>query len=243
VSSALVVGATTGVGRGIARALAKRGVDLMLVARTERDLRATAADMEVRFGIRAHWLVADIAAPGFEPDDLLERCKSLLGDVASVFVPAGAVSDEDCGPNPDIVAPIAAVNFLGPARIAATFGRAMRSRGAGQVILFSSIAAAAPRGRNVAYSAAKAALEIYARGLRKELEPKGVRLAVIALGYVDTRLSFGMNLRFPVADPDAVGEYVVSRRLQGRCHYPRFWWWITFVLRHLPWPIYRRMPF
>ena len=242
-SSALVVGATTGVGRGIARALAKRGVDLVLVARTERDLRATAADLEVRFGIRAHWLVADIAVRGFDPGALLARCKNSLGAVDSVFVPAGTVSDEDCGPNPDIIVPIAGVNYFGPARIAATFGSAMGSRGIGQVILFSSIAAAAPRGRNVAYSAAKAALEIYARGLRWELEPKGVRVAVIALGYVDTRLSFGMKLRFPVADPDAVGEYVVRRRLRGRCYYPRFWWWIVLVLRHLPWPIYRRMPF
>jgi len=199
--------------------------------------------MEVRFGFRAHWLVTTSPSPALSQTTCWNGARVCSGTWPSVFVPAGAVSDEDYGPNPDIVAPIAAVNYLGPARIAATFGRAMRSRGAGQVILFSSIAAAAPRGRNVAYSAAKAALEIYARGLRKELEPKGVRLAVIALGYVDTRLSFGMKLRFPVADPDAVGEYVVSRRLHGRCHYPRFWWWITLVLRHLPWPIYRRMPF
>jgi NAD(P)-dependent dehydrogenase (short-subunit alcohol dehydrogenase family) len=138
---------------------------------------------------------------------------------------------------------MAAVNYLGPAKIAAAFGREMARKGTGALVLFSSIAAAAPRRKNLAYSAAKAALEVYARGLRHELEPKGVRVAVLALGYVDTRLSFGMRLPFRVATPEEVASYAASPVLRGRRYYPRFWWWITFILRHLPWTVYRRLSF
>ena len=241
--SAVVIGATTGVGRALARALAKRGRDLVVVARSERDLQATASDLALRFGIRADVIALDIARPDLDVDKLVEQCARTTGEVDTVFIPAGAVLDTDVGACPDVVGPITAVNYLGPAKIAAAFGREMARRGKGAVVMFSSIAAAAPRSRNAAYSAAKAALEVYARALRHELEPKGVRVAVLALGYVDTRLSFGMQLRFRVATPNEVATFAMGSDLRGRHYYPRFWWWITCVLRHLPWSVYRRLSF
>ena len=92
---------------------------------------------------------------------------------------------------------------------------------------------------------AKAALETYAKALRITLEPRGVRVFVVALGYVDTALSFGMRLLFPVADPAAVAAFVVRQGLRksGKRHFPAFWWGITTVLRLLPWFIYRRLSF
>jgi short-subunit dehydrogenase len=121
----------------------------------------------------------------------------------------------------------------------------MAERGRGSLVLFSSIAAAAPRRRNAAYSAAKAALEVYAKALRHELEPRGVKVLVIALGYVDTRQSYGMRLLFPIARPESVAEYVAgaAQHSAGKRHFPWFWFWITALLRLLPWSIYRRLSF
>jgi decaprenylphospho-beta-D-erythro-pentofuranosid-2-ulose 2-reductase len=243
VSSAVIVGGSSGIGRSLARALAARGTNVLLIARTKEDLSATASDLTVRFGIRAAWIAMDISQPELDAEALARRCVDTIGDVHAVYLPAGAVSDDDLGPNPAAVDPMTAVNFTGPAKIAAAFGKDMAARGSGTIVFFSSIAAAAPRRKNVAYSAAKAALEVYAKGLRHDLEPKGVRVAVVAPGYVDTRLSYGMALRFPVASPDQVADFVVARELRGRHYYPRFWGWITWVLRHLPWSIYRRLSF
>jgi short-subunit dehydrogenase len=223
--------------------LAKRGQDVIVVARSERDLKATAADLALRFGVRTEAITLDIARPDLDVDALVQQCTKVAGRVDTVFIPAGAILETDIGACPDAVFPMAAVNYLGPAKIAAAFGREMARQGTGALVLFSSIAAAAPRRKNVAYSAAKAALEVYARGLRHELEPKGVRVAVLALGYVDTHLSFGMHLLFRVATPDEVASYAVGTGLRGRRYYPRFWWWITFILRHLPWTVYRRLSF
>jgi short-subunit dehydrogenase len=244
-SSAVVVGASSGVGRALAGALARSGYALTVVARNARDLEATAADLRLRFDITCNTAVRDIGALDFDVDAFAQECAQAHGSVDCLLVPAGANSMDDVAGNPAAIFPMAAVNFLGPARLAAAFGRQMAEHGRGVIILFSSIAAAAPRSRNAAYSAAKAALEVYAKALRVELEPRGVRVIVIALGYVDTRLSFGMKLLFPVASPDAVAAFVMSRALHGggKFHYPRFWWWITVILRHLPWGLYRRLKF
>jgi decaprenylphospho-beta-D-erythro-pentofuranosid-2-ulose 2-reductase len=245
VSSAVIVGASSGVGRVLAVALAKSGHALTVVARSARDLEATAADVRLRFDVTCNTVVQDIGAADFDVDAFARRCAADLGSVDCLLVPAGASSTEDVAGNPASVFPMITANYVGPARLAAAFGRLMAERRRGVIVLFSSIAAAAPRSRNAAYSAAKAALEVYAKALRVELAPHGVRVVVIALGYVDTRLSFGMKLLFPVASPDAVAAFVLNLTLRGagKFHYPRFWWWITMILRHLPWILYRRLKF
>ena len=103
----------------------------------------------------------------------------------------------------------------------------------------------APRSKNPAYSAAKAALETYAAGLRHALASRNVAVMVVALGYVDTPQSFGLSLLLPIASPEAVAEHVV-RRLRGaggKAYFPRFWWGVTTTLRLMPWSIYRRLQF
>jgi NAD(P)-dependent dehydrogenase (short-subunit alcohol dehydrogenase family) len=124
----------------------------------------------------------------------------------------------------------------------------MAVQGAGSIVLFSSIAAVAARTKNLAYSAAKAALETYAVGLRHALADRGVEVLVLALGYVDTSQTFGQRLLFPVAHAEEVAEQVMKRlrgaRLSGGKHYfPWFWWWITTCIRGLPWFVYRRLRF
>ena len=64
----------------------------------------------------------------------------------------------------------------------------MEQQRQGNIVLFSSIAAVAPRQRNAVYSAAKAALETYGRAIRHHLADTEVRVQVYALGYVDEPL-------------------------------------------------------
>jgi hypothetical protein len=73
----------------------------------------------------------------------------------------------------------------------------------------------------------------------------GVRVQFYRLGYVDTQLSFGRKMLFPIAAPEAVAKYVVRNfnRDIGRAHFPTFWAGITLLLRTLPWAIFRRLQF
>ncbi len=243
-SNAVVIGASSGVGRALAQELARCGSNVVVVSRDTRDIEATAADLRERLQVRSLGVALDIASADLDHEAFVDSCTAFLGDVDSVFIPAGTVSDDDVGATPEVLVALTATNYLGPARLAAAFARRMLPRRRGEIVLFSSIAAGAPRTRNAAYSAAKAALEVYARGLRHSLEPQGISVRVYALGYVDTPLSFGRKLLLPIASPEATARHVVSHRdRSGKYYYPRFWWWVLIVLEHMPWALYRRLSF
>lgn len=241
-SSAVVIGATSGVGRALARCLAEAGHDLIILGRDRAELDATVSDIEFRYSRRCRAYCRDIQDPDWDVSAFAAECAAFFGEeIDAVFLPAGGARGDDVGPNPDVVAQLAAYNYVGPARLGAAFGQAMQRRGSGAIVFFSSIAAAAPRTKNAAYSAAKAALETYAKALRHALAPHGVRVITAVLGYVDTPQSYGMRLMLPVASPRAMAERLLqlSRGPAGCYHLPRFWWPITTTLRALPWTIYR----
>jgi NAD(P)-dependent dehydrogenase (short-subunit alcohol dehydrogenase family) len=244
VSNAVVVGATSGVGRALARRLAAAGQNLVLAGRDSGELDVIVTDLRFRHPGQYQAIPTDIADPEWDASAFARDCVAKLGaPIDTVFIPAGGARDDDVGPNPDVVGPIAALNYVGPARLGAAFGRAMQATGKGTLVFISSISAAAPRAENAAYSAAKTALESYAVALRHSLEPHGVVVITVVLGYVDTPQSFGMQLRLPVASPEVVAERLLklSRGPGGLYHLPRFWQLVTTTLRALPWPIYRKL--
>ena len=92
-----------------------------------------------------------------------------------MLVTAGAVDEADDGTAPPAVTTtLVQTNFLGVVTLVGAFVERFERQGGGTIVLFSSIAAAAPRGRNVVYGAAKAALEHYGRSLQHRLagEPR-----------------------------------------------------------------------
>jgi decaprenylphospho-beta-D-erythro-pentofuranosid-2-ulose 2-reductase len=248
VPTAVLIGASSGVGRALGRRLASAGYSLVIVSRDARDIEASAADLRLRFGVECWPVAQDIADPSWDVDTFAAECHERLGTLDALLVPAGGGLPGDAGPNSKAVNEALGANYAGPARAAAAFGCLMSARGHGTIVLFSSIAAAAPRTKNTAYSAAKAALEAYAAGLRHALSQRGVSVIVIALGYVDSAQTFGLRLPFPVARAERVADYVLSRLNQrspagGKYYFPWFWWLVTTGLRCLPWFVYRRLRF
>ena len=243
---AVVVGASSGVGRALAEELADRGWDLVISAREERDLAALAGDLELRHGARVHPQAIDLAEPDFDGRAYSEACVGRLGEIDAFFVTAGLVDSRDRGPGePEVTARVILVNYAGVVQLIARFAELFEARGAGTLVSFSSIAAAAPRSQNTVYSSAKAGLETYCQGLRHHLSQTPVILQTYALGYVDTAMSFGMKLLFPVASPASIARYVVDHldRDHGRLYLPRFWALVVLALRALPWSIYKRLSF
>ncbi len=243
---AVVVGASSGVGRALAEELARRGYDLVISARETRDLAAVASDLELRRQTRVHCLSIDLAAPDFDAQGYRDACVELLGQVDAIFVTAGMIDSRDHGPgDAETTARLIQVNYASVIQLIARFAELFETRGRGNIVTFSSIAAAAPRRQNTVYSSTKAALETYCQGLRHHLSPTPVILQTYALGYVDTAMSFGQKLLFPVASPTRVARYVVDHldRDHGRVYLPRFWAIVVFALRSLPWFIYKRLSF
>lgn len=247
-NSAVIVGASSGVGRALACELAKRGFNLVLAARDERDLDALRKDLTVRFATQNFVELIDLGIGDFEKlaDAFFARCLSHLPQVNHVFVTAGYVDERDADVVPDkLVDTIVRINFLNVVKVLSRFVTKFRNDNDGKIVVFSSIAAPTPRRRNMVYASAKTALESVVRSWQHAYADTGTRLQIYRLGYVDTAMSFGMKLLFPVASAESVAKKVVNGLDSDfRLRYcPGFWTFILFALQRLPWFMFKRLKF
>jgi short-subunit dehydrogenase len=239
--SAIVVGASAGLGAALAGALASAGHDVVLVGRDGDDLQRVAADVGARFGRDVSIVVCDAA----DPVGFADRIEQALGDrrVEVAMFPIG-VSHDDLWDGPSVDQQRLINVNLGSVVTSSSFIAArMAAAGGGRIVGFSSIAATRGRGRNAAYAAAKRGLESWFESLGSGVATSGVKVCCVVLGYVDTNLAFGQALPFPVADVDALAQGLVHDlpRLSGRVHRPRWWRPIAFLIRHLPEPLFRKL--
>ena len=242
----VIVGASSGVGRALAQEVARRGSNVVLVARDGRDLECLARHLTLSFGVAACAAPLDLAAADLDAEALVKQWRDENGRLDALLVPAGCVEELDGGlPRDRDIETTVRVNYLNLIKIVTECARWFETRGGGSIVGFSSIAAAVPRGRNMAYASAKAALQSYLQSLRHYFSGKNVVVQVYALGYVDTAMSFGQRLLFPRVSPQAVAKRVVRSldRDIGTVYYPGYWFCIVTLLRLLPWSIYRRLRF
>jgi short-subunit dehydrogenase len=233
------------VGRAVAGELAAGGFDLALGARDERDLLAVSRHLEIERGVRVSVRALDLAAGPSGLAAWAEWCCEVLPAVNVVVIAAGAVDDADSATgDPVLVESLTRVNYLGPASLLLALLPRMVARGEGSVVVFSSIAAGAPRRNNAGYAAAKTALESFCKSLRHYYSPN-VNVQIYRLGYVDSAMTFGRSLALAPEDPAMVARHVVQKLGGGGGvrYFPRWWRWIVAALRMLPWPIFRRLDF
>jgi NAD(P)-dependent dehydrogenase (short-subunit alcohol dehydrogenase family) len=179
----LLTGASRGIGRAIARALAARGVRLAMVGRDRVTLAAAVGDA----GAHA-LLVADLADPAAAPA-CVARAQQALGGLDAFVSCAGvvkyaSVADAD----PAEVAQQLAVNFTAPFAMARAAIEPLCQTGQGAMVFVTSTLGLAPAPLTSAYSASKAALISGCRSLALELAPRGIRVNAVAPGVVDTAM-------------------------------------------------------
>ena len=238
----VVVGASSGLGRALATALAQRGHELLLVASDPRDLDAVAADLRVRFDARVHVLAIDLARapdPGVTVLAALADCPP----VQTLLLAVGwSRPDDDFGLGAAHIGQLLAINLHAPLAIAhALLPSLLETRGT--IVLFGSVAAVRGRGRNVVYAAAKRALESLGESLRQRHAPRELCVQTYRLGFLATNLTHGLALPIAAVDPTVVARIVVDRlgRRSGRWTVPRRFALLTAIVRCLPWPLYRRL--
>jgi decaprenylphospho-beta-D-erythro-pentofuranosid-2-ulose 2-reductase len=111
-------------------------------------------------------------------------------------------------------------------------------------VVLSTVAAERARASNAIYGAAKAGLDALAQGLADATAGAGVRVLVVRPGFVKTRMTAGLPPAPFATTPEAVAEAVV-RALPRRAQtiwVPGHLRFIFAVLRHIPRPLYRRLP-
>jgi short-subunit dehydrogenase len=174
---ALLTGATGGLGRAIALALAQRGAVLLLSARRPEDLEALAAELP---GSGHRVIPADLGEPGSA-----ERLAADAGEVdvlvANAGLPgAGWLLDF----TPEQVTRALRVNLEAPMLLAQALAPAMIERGSGQLVFVASLAGKSASPLTSIYNATKFGLRGFALGLRPDLAPKGVGVSLVSPGFI-----------------------------------------------------------
>jgi len=175
--TALVTGATSGIGLEFARQLAARGNAVVLVARSESRLQEVAAELEAVHDVRTEVLVADLA-DWADADRVAERART----VDTVVNSAGFGTRQRFLDN-DLEEEMFDVLCRAILVICHAAGRAMKERGRGQIINVSSVAGWLASGT---YSAAKSWVTVFSESLAGELVPSGVTVTALCPGFVRT---------------------------------------------------------
>jgi short-subunit dehydrogenase len=202
--TALVTGATGGLGRAIAGALATRGAALVLSGRRREVLDELAA----RYDARA--VVADLADRA-----QLERLVAEAGPVdvlvANAGVPASGMIDTLTVEQLDRALD---VNLRAPMVLARLFAEGMIERGGGHVVFVNSTSGKTGTVGQSAYCAAKFGLRGYAQGIREDLRPKGVGVSSVFPAFIrDAGMFHDSGAKLPpyvgTSTPDDVAWAVV----------------------------------
>lgn len=187
-SYALITGASSGLGLALAEALARRGRNLILVARRRDALESIASELAQRFGVEVRFRLCDLSEPLQISGLLLELEEGdwridLLVNNAGLGC-AGPFLEQDWMRELEQLE----VNVLALTRLCHALGKRMALQGGGQILNVASVAAFQPGPWMSSYYASKAYVLHFSEGLREELRHYGVRVSVLCPG--PTRTAF-----------------------------------------------------
>lgn len=207
---ALIAGASEGLGEAFARALARRGLNLILIARREDKLRNLASDLAAQYKIDVHPLALDLADA-----ELPERLRAGVGErevnlliYNAAYSHVGAFLEQSLATKLRMID----VNCRGPVVLCHELGAGMRARGRGGIVLMGSMAGMQGSPRLATYAASKAFDLVLAESLWGELHEHGVDVIACVAGATRTPgfEQVASTSKGPVMDPAQVVEEAIA---------------------------------
>jgi decaprenylphospho-beta-D-erythro-pentofuranosid-2-ulose 2-reductase len=242
----LILGATSGIGKALARRLAGRGHALVLAGRDAEELELLADDLRIRYQVKAAWVQYEATDFNKHPR-LFADCNSVIGSELDgvVFCHGTMLDQPESERDFTQVRNLIDVNFTTAVSLLNLAAKHLATRRAGFICALSSVAGDRGRQSNFIYGSTKAALTTYLQGLRNRLSSSGVAVITIKPGFVDTAMTWGLlNPRSPlVANPDQVAAAIDRAILRRRnvVYVPWFWWIIMAIIKAIPEPLFKRM--
>lgn len=243
----VILGATRGMGRALARRFVERGDNVAVLGRAGDELERSAADLRTRGtpGVRVFTQVCDLEHPEtFRA--ALEAAEQALEGLDVVVVTAGLFgTQEQLEADPVLAQRVLTVDFSNTVMFCEEARKKLLMRGGGTLCVFSSVAGDRARKPVVLYGAAKAGLSAYLEGLDLKFRPQGLVTVTVKPGFVRTGMTAGLKEPPFAGEPDAVAADVVRALDRGTpmVYAPRIWQLVMLVIRFLPRFVMRRVGF
>lgn len=234
----MITGASSGIGRGLAGELARRGARVGLVARRADVIDEVVREIEA-VGSKALALPADVQSEG----SMRAAADKLRAEFGAIDV---MIANAGIGPTRDAanfsaaeVADVFNVNVIGASNSVAAVIPEMVERGSGQLVVISSLAAYRGLPRSAAYCASKAAVSAFFESLRLDLEPRGIAVTIIHPGFIKTPLTTGRDAKMPfLMELDDAVKKMVRAIEQKRKRFSFPWQLATIVRAGMVMPIW-----
>lgn len=193
--TALVTGASAGIGAAFARHLAAQGINLLLVARRAERLEALAAELTAAHGVRCHLFTADLNDPAAPEAIMAFAEREGLG--IDVLVNNAGLSGKTAfadTPWPTLAAELQLM-VTAVTELCHRVLPGMRARGWGRIINLSSLAAFSPPGASLLYTGIKSYVLGMSQSLDMELKPQGIHVTALCPGFTRSEFHDTMGTR------------------------------------------------
>lgn len=246
-TKAVILGATRGMGRELARQMAERGDQLCLLGRDAEELTRSVADLDLRAPERGG--ISSAACDLEHPDQFapaLDAAERALGGLDAVIVTAGLFASQDeLEADLELARRVATVNYAHTLVFCEHARKRLLARGGGQLVVFSSVAGDRARKPVVIYGSSKAGLSAYLEGLDHRYHAQGLRVMCVKPGFVKTGMTAGLAAPPFAGEPKQVASRVLHAMQRPRpvVYAPAIWALILLVIRWLPRFVMRRIGF
>lgn len=241
----ILLGATRGMGRALARKLVQEGHALCILGRDAESISRSAADLRIRAGKEVPFERCDLAEPeGFAA--ALAAAKTKLQSVDAVVVTAGAFGTQEAlEAAPETLKTVLEINFVNTVLFCEQARHLLLGEGGGTLCVFSSVAGDRGRGSAGLYGASKAGLSAYLESLDHRYFTQGLRVVTFKPGFVHTDMTAGLKPPPFAGQAEAVANDAYKALIKPKAvvYAPGIWRWVMQVVKRLPRSVMRRVSF
>jgi NADP-dependent 3-hydroxy acid dehydrogenase YdfG len=239
-----LTGASSGIGEGLALAMAERGAVLGLIARRQEQLESLAHACEA-IGGKASIFPCDVTdAPAIE--SAADAMRREFGHIDILIANAGIGGNdpETRAYKPEAVKKVIDTNLMGAVNCVPAVLPQMLERGSGQLVAISSLAGIRGLPKSAAYSASKAGMTAFFESVRLDTRGKGIDVTIIQPGFIETPLTAGRTNKMPylMKLDNAIPHFL--RAIEKKKAFAAFPWQLATIVRFgrfLPAPLYDRI--
>ncbi|CAA9319413.1 MAG: Heteromeric decaprenylphosphoryl-beta-D-ribose 2'-epimerase subunit DprE2 [uncultured Nocardioidaceae bacterium] len=241
--SVLLLGGTSDIALATARAWVSRGAEhITLAARPSERRSAAAAELQA-LGCTVCELDFDARAPRTHAGVVEAAACSRDVDVAVVaFGVLGA--GDSAWTDVEAALEVAETNYVAAVSCGVALAALVRRQGHGVVVALSSVAGERARRSNFVYGSSKAGMDAFYTGLGDAVRDLGGRVLVVRPGFVHSRMTDALEAAPLAVTPEQVADVIVQGVARGaeQAWVPGQMRWVMSGLRHLPRPVFRRLP-